>query len=386
MMWSEKYRPKNILEMIGNEEAKESFVNWLGKWIKGTKSLLLIGPPGIGKTTISLLGAKQFGYDMIGLNASDVRSKQRIQEILGPVLGSAGIFGKPMIFVDEVDGIHGRSDYGGVEALVEILKEPTVPIVLAANSDTSDKMKAIKKVTTTIKFRPLPPRLLRFYLEEILRREGTSLKIGNIIKLVIDSRGDMRSMLNSAQALVTGFEPQIDRSFETTNVEDSINAFFKAKSPDEARAILYSLRIDPREKINAFYSSVITSPISKDLLKEMLDVISEADVLYGKIVRNQEWRLLRYLDSILLCLYKEGVPIRYSQFNLPWAMLNRLRWDGRAIKELATSLAKRMHVSRSTFSTFYLPYLLYCIKNKTLEIDLADSYNEIVQKEMASIK
>jgi len=386
MMWSEKYRPKNILEMIGNEEAKESFVNWLGKWIKGTKSLLLIGPPGIGKTTISLLGAKQFGYDMIGLNASDVRSKQRIQEILGPVLGSAGIFGKPMIFVDEVDGIHGRSDYGGVEALVEILKEPTVPIVLAANSDTSDKMKAIKKVTTTIKFRPLPPRLLRFYLEEILRREGTSLKIGNIIKLVIDSRGDMRSMLNSVQALVTGFEPQIDRSFETTNVEDSINAFFKAKSPDEARAILYSLRIDPREKINAFYSSVITSPISKDLLKEMLDVISEADVLYGKIVRNQEWRLLRYLDSILLRLYKEGVPIRYSQFNLPWAMLNRLRWDGRAIKELATSLAKRMHVSRSTFSTFYLPYLLYCIKNKTLEIDLADSYNEIVQKEMASIK
>ena len=290
-----------------------------------------------------------------------------------------------MIFVDEVDGIHGRSDYGGVEALVEILKEPTVPIVLAANSDTSDKMKAIKKVTTTIKFRPLPPRLLRFYLEEILRREGTSLKIGNIIKLVIDSRGDMRSMLNSVQALVTGFEPQIDRSFETTNVEDSINAFFKAKSPDEARAILYSLRIDPREKINAFYSSVITSPISKDLLKEMLDVISEADVLYGKIVRNQEWRLLRYLDSILLRLYKEGVPIRYSQFNLPWVMLNRLRWDGRAIKELATSLAKRMHVSRSTFSTFYLPYLLYCIKNKTLEIDLADSY-EIVQKEMASIK
>ncbi len=386
MMWSEKYRPKNILEMIGNEEAKESFVNWLGKWIKGTKPLLLIGPPGIGKTTISLLGAKQFGYDLIGLNASDVRSKQRIQEILGPVLGSAGIFGKPMIFVDEVDGIHGRSDYGGVEALVEILKEPTVPIVLAANSDTSDKMKAIKKVTTTIKFRPLPPRLLRFYLEEILRREGTSLKIGNIIKLVIDSRGDMRSMLNSAQALVTGFEPQIDRSFETTNVEDSINAFFKAKSPDEARAILYSLRIDPREKINAFYSSVITSPISKDLLKEMLDVISEADMLYGKIVRNQEWRLLRYLDPILLRLYKEGAPIRYSQFNLPWAMLNRLRWDGRAIKELATSLAKRMHVSRSTFSTFYLPYLLYCIKNKTLEIDLADSYNEIVQKEMASIK
>ena len=385
-MWSEKYRPKSLLEMIGNEEAKESFVNWLGKWVKGTKPLLLIGQAGIGKTTIATLGAKQFGYDLIGLNASDVRSKQKIQEILDPVLGNAGLVGKPTIFLDEVDGIHGRSDYGGVEALVEILKEPTVPIVLAANSDTSDKMKTIKKVTTTIKFRPLPPRLLRFYLEEILRREGMSLKIGNIIKLVIDSRGDIRSMLNSAQALVTGFEPQTDRSFETTNVEESINSFFKAKSVDEARTILYSLRIDPQEKINAFYSSVITSAISKDLLKDMLDVISEADMLYGKIVRNQEWRLLRYLDSILLGLYKKGAAVRYSQFNLPWPLLNRLRWDGKAIKELTARLAKQMHVSRSTFSTFYLPYLLYCIKNKALEIDLTDANREIVQKEIASVK
>src|SRR5947209_18020237 len=196
----------------------------------------------------------------------------------------------------------------------------------------------------------------------------------------------MRSMLKSVQALVTGFEPQIDRSFETTNVEDSRNAFFKAKSFDEARAILYSLRIDPQEKINAFYSSVITSPISKDLLKEMLDIISEADMLYGKIVRNQEWRLLRYLDSILLRLYKEGAPVRYSQFNLPWPTLNRLRWDAKTIKELTTRLAKQMHVSRSTFSTFYFPYLLLCIKNKALEIDLSDANREIVQKEIAAVK
>ncbi|MGI0068902.1 MAG: AAA family ATPase, partial [Nitrosopumilaceae archaeon] len=201
-MWSEKYRPKNLLDMIGNEEAKESFVNWIGKWVKGTKPLLLVGQPGIGKTTMAILSAKQFNYDLISLNASDVRTKQRIHDVLNPVMGNTTVMGKPMIFVDEVDGIHGRSDYGGVEALVDILKEPTVPIVLAANSETSDKMKSIKKVTTAVKMRPLPPRLMRFYLEEILRREGSSLKIGSVIKLILDSRGDIRSMLNSAQALV----------------------------------------------------------------------------------------------------------------------------------------------------------------------------------------
>jgi replication factor C large subunit len=386
MMWSEKYRPKNLLEMVGNEEAKESFVKWLGKWIKGTKPLLLVGPPGIGKTTMAILGAKQFGYDLISMNASDVRSKQKIQEILNPILGNSSVLGKPMIFIDEVDGIHGRSDFGGVEALVDILKEPTIPIILAANSDTSDKMKNIKKVTTTVKLRPLPPRLMRLYVEEILRREGASIKIGSMIKMIIDSRGDIRSILNSAQALAGGFEPQLDKSHETNNVEESVNLFFNAKSPGEARATLYSMRIDPREKINAFYSSIITSTLPVDVLKEMLDVLSEADMLYGKIMRKQEWRLLRYLDGILFKLYKQGTSIKYSKFNLPWPTLNRIRWDGMAIKGLTGNLAKQMHVSRSTFSTFYLPYLLYCMKNKSLEMDLNETDGEIIQKEMELIR
>ena len=77
-MWSEKYRPQIISDMVGNEESRASIMEWFTKWKKGTKPILLVGPPGIGKTTIAYLVAKQFGYDMIGLNASDVRSKSRI--------------------------------------------------------------------------------------------------------------------------------------------------------------------------------------------------------------------------------------------------------------------------------------------------------------------
>ena len=386
MMWSEKYRPKSFLEMVGNEEAKEAFLKWVTKWTKGTKPLLLVGPPGIGKTTMAWLGAKRFGYDLISLNASDVRNKQRIQDVLNPVMGNTGLLGKIMIFVDEVDGIHGRSDFGGVGALVDILKEPTVPIVLAANSDSSDKMREIKKAAATIRMRPIPPRLLRFYVESILRKEGESLNVGTLIRLVLDSRGDIRSILNSAQVLVSGFEPNTERSFETTDVESAINAFFKARSRDEAMSILYSLRIDPQEKINAFNSSVITSPLSKEDMKEMLDVISQADMLYGKIMRRQQWRLLRYLDSILVKLYRKDAAVRYSQYNLPWPLISRLRWDGKAIKEMESRLARQMHVSRSGFATFYLPYIIRCIKNKALEMDLSEGEHEIIQKEAAMAK
>ena len=382
MMWSEKYRPQRLIDLIGNEDARKSFVEWFKKWRKGTKPLLLVGPPGIGKTTMANLASRDFNFDMISLNASDVRNKKNIQEILEPVLGNQTVLGQPMIFIDEVDGIHGRSDYGGVEALINILKESTIPIILAANNGSSDKMKKIKKVVKTIVLRPLPPRLLRLYLNMILEKENAQINPGILIKLISESNGDIRSMLNSSQALISGFEPFTERTFESLDIEEGINAFYKSQSIDEARAVLYSMRIDPREKINAFYSSIITSSISHLEMENFLQVISEADLLYGRIMKTQEWRLLRYLDSILLGLYKKDTTIRYSQYNLSWQILNRLRWDGSKFKAISKNLSKQLHISSSTFATFYLPYILFCMKNDFLELELDDTYDELIEKEI----
>ncbi len=385
-MWSEKHRPQIISDMIGNEESRAAIMEWFAKWKKGTKPLLLVGPPGIGKTTMAYLVAKQFGYDMIGLNASDVRSKSRINEILTPVLGNVSVLGTPMIFVDEVDGIHGRGDYGGAAALVEILKEPTVPIVLAANNDTLDKMKGIKKVVKTIEFKRIPPRLLRVYLENILKKESAKLSPGSLIKVIDKSRGDIRSMINLTQSLVTGFNPQTETSFESINVEDGVNAFFKANSIEEARSVLYSMQIDPREKINAFYSSIVTSDIDSTSLAKYLEIISNADMLYGKIVKTQNWRLLRYLNDVLMQLYQKDDRIRYAQYNLSWPLLNRIRWDGAKIKALSSVMAKKLHLSSSAFVTLCLPYVLFCIKNKTLELELEETFGDIIEKEIELIK
>lgn len=371
--------------MVGNEESRAAIMEWFAKWKKGTKPLLLVGPPGIGKTTMAYLVAKQFGYDMIGLNASDVRSKSRINEILMPVLANVTVLGPSMIFVDEVDGIHGRSDYGGASALVDILKEPTVPIILAANDDSLDKMKGIKKVVKTISFKKIPPRLLRMYLENILKKEGAKLSPGSLIKVIDKSRGDIRSMINLAQSQVTGFNPQTETTFENINVEDGVNAFFKANSIEEARIILYSMQIDPREKINAFYSSIITSNLDNETLAKYLEVISNADMLYGKIMRHQNWRLLRYLNDILINLYQSDDRIRYSQYNLSWPLLNRIRWDGAKIKSLSAVMAKKLHLSSSAFVTICLPFVLFCIKNKKLELDLQETYGDVIEKEIELI-
>ena len=385
-MWSEKYRPQIISDMIGNEESRKEIMEWFAKWKKGTKPLLLVGPPGIGKTTMAFLVAKQFGYDMIGLNASDARSKSRINEILTPVLGNVSVLGTPMIFVDEVDGIHGRGDYGGAAALVDILKEPTVPIVLAANDDTLEKMKNIKKVVKTISFKKIPPRLLRVYLENILKKENVKLSPGSLIKVIDKSRGDIRSMINLTQSLINGFNPQTEISFEKINVEDGVNAFFKANSIDEARSVLYSMQINPRDKINAFYSSIITSDIDNLTLAKYLETISDADMIYGKIMKTQNWRLLRYLNEILIKLYQNDDRIRYAKYNLSWPLLNRIRWDGAKIKSLSSVMAKKLHLSSSAFVSICLPYVLFCIKNKTLELELEETFGDIIEKEMELIQ
>ena len=150
--------------------------------------------------------------------------------------------------------------------------------------------------------------------------------------------------------------------------------------------MLFSLRIDPREKINAFYSSIITSNLSPEKMSTALEVISEADLLYGKIMKTQNWRLLRYLDSILLSLFEKDSTARYTQYNLSWPLLNRLRWDGAKIKAIASTLSKKLHVSNSTFSTFFFPLILSLKKNDSIELEFEETFEELIEKEIDLLK
>jgi replication factor C large subunit len=134
MMWSEKQRPKLVQEMVGNEDARLAALKWLSGWVSGSKPLLLVGPPGSGKTTLVHALARQFDYDLVEMNASDTRSKDALQARITPVFqNTANLLGrKIMMFLDEVDGISGREDTGGLDTLVDLMKEPTVPVIIAA--------------------------------------------------------------------------------------------------------------------------------------------------------------------------------------------------------------------------------------------------------------
>ena len=120
-------------------------------------------------------------------------------------------------------------------------------LILDADGNSTGRIKFTNTVIRKHLTRKLDAK--QQYVERVINdseKIGLKAKInpGRFVKLITDSKGDIRSMINSAQALVTGFEPNTEKSFESLNVEDGLNAFFKSQSLDEARVVLFSLRID----------------------------------------------------------------------------------------------------------------------------------------------
>ncbi len=139
MLWVDKHAPKRLSQIAGNGPAVKALQRWFSSWAPGGKAALLFGPPGVGKTTAAHLLAKEAGAEIIETNASNYRNKKEIDRIVGSAATQRSLFdssgeGKKIILVDEVDGISGRKDYGGVSAISALIKESKYPIILTANN------------------------------------------------------------------------------------------------------------------------------------------------------------------------------------------------------------------------------------------------------------
>ena len=384
MMWSEKHRPKIVQEMIGNEDGRIASLRWLGGWVSGSRPLLLVGPPGTGKTTLVHALARQFEYDLVEMNASDTRGKDSLRERITPILhNTRNLLGqKIMLFLDEVDGISGREDTGGLDTLIGLMKEPTVPVVMAAN-EKSAKIKNLTKACKVIEFHPVPPRLLMLFLENVLQIEREKLSPGDKISIVNNSRGDVRSMLNSAQSRVSGYATASNRDIVSINISSAIDGYFSSQTLDQARKFISSADAsypDPRhgasiedrrrDMLSALFSSIVSSGIEHEDLRVLLDVLSRVDMLVGRANADRNWHLLKYVSSALAFgLYEKSrlKGIRYSQYAMPWSVMGPLFARSQSTRKILGELAPVLHNSRSTTGTITLPYFIRAIIDEKLD-------------------
>ncbi|MGQ9468986.1 MAG: AAA family ATPase [Nitrososphaerales archaeon] len=399
-MWVERYRPKSIEEMVGNEDARIEFFNWLKGWERGSKPALLIGPPGTGKTTLVHLTTKKLGYSVIELNASDVRTKEKMTQKLGLSLGSKGLFGeKLLIFLDEVDGMYDRQDRGGIEFVEELIESSIAPIVMAANLEDDKKVIKLIRKSKVFRLNRIPPRLVEIYVENILKREGIKLSKESIRLIVREAKGDMRSAINTAQSLSGLSTEEISSIISsrdlTYGLRESFENLFNADSQEQAYEALRNCDAMPREKIRLAYSSVMSSNLSQDKLIEALERIGEADEIVKNIEKAQEWRLLRYFDRLLAYSLFKALPkgvVSYSEDDMPWNLKIRMWNEGRALKNFGKVLSKFLHTSSKEALSTFMPYLLVILGKDKDAIErffrllgLDDSSLKVMMKEAERI-
>ena len=132
-LWTEKYRPKRLTEYHVNPAILKDIEDWIKSFINRNQFyykpvLLLYGSAGIGKTTIAHLIFEKYGYHTVEINASDVRNKKQIKELVGKISSFSvdNLKNKKSVglIMDEVDGMLG-GDIGGIAEFVRIINPST---------------------------------------------------------------------------------------------------------------------------------------------------------------------------------------------------------------------------------------------------------------------
>lgn len=342
-LWTDKYKPDNIEDMIGNKKNIEIIKQWLSDFKNGKdvqRALFIYGSPGIGKTTFAHLILKHFNFEVIEFNASDVRSQKSVREELTKILNNNNISYMKNnikrnigIIMDEVDGM-SSGDKGGVTELVSIIDYPKKsdkkkiytkyvnPIICICNNNTEKKLSDLKKICLEIKFLKPTENDLQIMCNKIIDNENINIEDDALQLIIKYSQLDVRRLLYLLQDVKKTME---DKVIKTEDVENICNFFSKKKidfSISESTNKLLN-NYDNIENIMLLYESdkslmgmmlhenIINNiqnsrkDNNKIKLKKMYEIIhnlSIGDIIDKYIYNHQLWNLQNYNGFIKCCL------------------------------------------------------------------------------------
>ena len=373
--WVEKYRPKRLKDVVGNSSAVNTLVKWVEEWRRGKpekKAILLYGPPGVGKTSVAYALANELGYDYIELNASDTRTYSIINRIVGSASTTSTLsqeaMGRKLIILDEVEGIHGKYDFGGLKALRNWIKKTEQPIILIAN-DPWALPREFRDLVLMVGFKKIPTRTIVKVLKEICMREGikTSEKVLQII--ATNANGDLRAAINDLQALAQGKETLEMHDIELLNLRDSQIKIFdvlirilKTRYIGRALEAVQEAEEDPERILRWLVENVPKEYEKPEDLAKAFDYLSRADIFFGRIRRRQDWGLMRYAIDFMSAgvaiskkeKYSKFVKYGYPEIFVIYAKTKKLREQVDAIAE---KIKEKLHCSKREAREIYFPLL-----------------------------
>ncbi len=290
--WVEKYRPKTLDEVVGQDQIVERLKRYVAE--NSLPNVMFTGSAGVGKTTCALALAKEllgeyWHENFLELNASDARGIDTVRNEIKSFCKLRAM-GAPfrIIFLDEVDNMT-KDAQQALRREMEMYTK-TSSFILSCNY-SSKIIDPIQSRCAIFRFTPIKAGQIIKRLEYIAQQEGVNVDSEALQDIVYFTQGDMRKSINILQASTTesgdvtaqAVMDVISRA-KPTDVRKMINKalghdFMKAR--DILRDIMITEGVSGDDLISQLYQEVTSMTyeglISEEAFVKMMEYMSECD-------------------------------------------------------------------------------------------------------------
>ncbi|MFX1365762.1 MAG: replication factor C large subunit [Promethearchaeota archaeon] len=442
--WVEKYRPKSINDMAlpsarmsGHRvNLSEELTNFIKNFFEERKrvnsenkqireynrnvidkkqkeefkippekaAILLEGPPGIGKTSITYALANDFNMEVIETNASDTRTRVKIEKRLKETTKTRGIMDfiiqskEKLILIDEIDGIYGVQDRGAIPTIIELIENTQFPIIMCSNEYKTNLQPLYNKIRR-YEVHPLPKDQVKKIAKNILKAEKiTNLKEEDL-ELVIDkNNGDLRGVINDIQGItqgnIEGDTKELILSLHRDNLEEIfslIRELFQVSSVREARNLTNKSDVDYNFLYKWINENLLTFIKSNRELANAFENLSLADEIFGRIRKNQYWGLLPYFFDLFaggVALSRKETPITkgFRRVVFPRYTSGTYNTLTNTENELLEKLKKKYEISQLDFIQDFLPFIKLICGASRKQLKIVSDWLALDAKEKKLLK
>jgi replication factor C small subunit len=278
-LWVERYRPKNLKDLVLDPQVREYFVNAISQ--KEIAHLLFCGPAGTGKTTLAKILVKELDAVYRYINASDERGIDSVREKVVPFAQTKSIDGKlKIIILDEIDGFTSDAQ----RALRNIIEEYSDNLRFILTANYKNRI-SIPLKSRTIAFELMPP------LKEVARRVIEVLVAENVtvseeqkpelMSLITSNYPDVRKIIGLVQKYnkdgVLTITKEVNTGLFARDVLKQIRA---EKNMSVIREFVIQNEIDFNSDyltlLKGLFEEMYTSDVAEDKKAQALVLLGEA--------------------------------------------------------------------------------------------------------------
>ena len=374
-IWTHSHAPSSTKDIVGQDAPVGKVLDFLANFPKTKrKGIIIYGDTGCGKTSSVHAICQEKGYEVVEVNASDVRNKDAIQQRIGQATQQMSLFAKSkVILIDEIDGISGTKDRGGLQAVEKIITSSAFPIIATGVDPWDKKFSGLRKACEMISFNSLTHTDIQALLERISEAEGIAYEDMAIKGIARRAGGDARAAVNDLQLLSAGqritkddLDMLGDRN-RTEKMKDALFRVFKTTDANVARGAFDNTNSQPDEIMLWLDQNLPKEYTRPADLAAAYDRMSRADVFMGRIRRRQHWRFLVHIHSLLSAGVATAKEEKYKTMQTyeetkRILMLWRAKMKYKKRDAIAQKVADQTHLSLREARASHMPYLPHLLK------------------------